>query len=296
MRTAVLFPGQGSQNGEMRAWAERLVPELVDAAREATGTDVFERAGESTRYVQPALYCAALAGWRALRQADALPADDADLALAGHSLGELAALAAAGAVDPEDGLRLVVVRGALMADAARGVARGGMLAVLGPDARGFVQRHADRELALANDNGPEQVVVAGRDGALASFEQVATASGYRVRRLPLEFAAHSPLMDEVAHRFARELRRFRFRRPDLAVWSCSTAAPFDDVPRRLAEGIARPVLWRDLLHRLYGEGARTFLETGPGRVLTKLARTTLDGIEAQSVTSARVAPIQLEPV
>jgi malonyl CoA-acyl carrier protein transacylase len=90
------------------------------------------------------------------------------------------------------------------------------------------------------------------------------------------------------------LRRFRFRTPDLAVWSCSTAAPFDDVPRRLAEGVARPVLWRDLLRTLHGQGARTFLETGPGRVLAKLARTTLDGITAQSVASARLAPVPLE--
>jgi malonyl CoA-acyl carrier protein transacylase len=181
-----------------------------------------------------------------------------------------------------------------MADAARGAARGGMLALLGPGAREFVQRHADQAVTLANDNGPEQVVVAGRDDALAHFELVAVAAGYRVRRLPLEFAAHSPFMADVARRFARELRRYRFRPPAVAVWSCSTAAPFDDIPRRLAEGVARPVLWRELLHRLHGEGARTFLETGPGRVLTKLARTTLDGIEASSVASARARGVPLE--
>ena len=119
----MLFPGQGSQAAGMREQVERWRPDLVLLARAAVGDDPFERADEGTRFAQPAIFCAALAGWRRLR-------DDFEPELmAGHSLGEISALVAAGAMDAEDGLNLVAARGSLMQEAAEAAGGGGMLAV-----------------------------------------------------------------------------------------------------------------------------------------------------------------------
>ncbi|MDP8943216.1 MAG: acyltransferase domain-containing protein, partial [Actinomycetota bacterium] len=150
--TALLFPGQGSQTPDMRAEAERHRPELLEQVIEAVGEDPFEHVDAGTRYLQPALYCAALASWSRLGE------PSADF-LAGHSLGELAALVAAGSLDPADGARLVALRGRLMDEAGeRAEHPGGMLAVIGsgelsPDE--LAQRHG---LSVANDNAPGQLV------------------------------------------------------------------------------------------------------------------------------------------
>jgi malonyl CoA-acyl carrier protein transacylase len=105
--TAILFPGQGSQTTDMRAAVQRTRPELLELVTDAVGEDPFPRAGEGTNFAQPAIFTASLAGWAALEW----PAGDY---MAGHSLGELAALVAAGALSEEDGLRLVALRGRLM--------------------------------------------------------------------------------------------------------------------------------------------------------------------------------------
>src|SRR3954469_240455 len=111
-RTAVLFRGQGSQEQGMRDLVADTVPDVLDHCLELVGDDPFERVDESTRFAQPAIFCASVAGWRR----SGLDAVDV-AAMAGHSLGEFAALVAAGAIDAFDALRLVVARGRLMADA-----------------------------------------------------------------------------------------------------------------------------------------------------------------------------------
>src|SRR5687767_12295384 len=107
-RTALLFPGQGSQTEEMREQVERQRPDLLELAQAEVGADLFERAGEGTRWAQPAIFCAALAGYELLR--DRVEPD----LMAGHSLGEIAALTAADALTADAGLRLVAARGRLM--------------------------------------------------------------------------------------------------------------------------------------------------------------------------------------
>src|SRR3954454_15097417 len=109
MATAALFPGQGSLTPDSEEYARRMWPELVELACDLAGDNPFERAAESTAYAQPAIYVTSLAGWVERKM------DAAEIAgMAGHSLGELSALAAAGALDPIEGLRLVVLRGQLM--------------------------------------------------------------------------------------------------------------------------------------------------------------------------------------
>ena len=126
MPIALLFPGQGSQTADMRDLVSEALPDLVQRASQEVGEDPFERVGDGTRFAQPALYCASIALWtRAGRPG-------ADF-VAGHSLGEVAALVAAGSLDPADGLRLAARRGSIMQRAAEASAPGGMLAVLGDD-------------------------------------------------------------------------------------------------------------------------------------------------------------------
>src|SRR5688500_11081445 len=118
MPTAVLFPGQGSHEPRMRDLVAATAPDLLERAVTLVGEDPFERAADDTRFAQPAIFCASIAGWRCFVIETAL--------VAGRSLGELAALVAADAVDVDDALELVVLRGRLMSDAPPG----GMLAVL----------------------------------------------------------------------------------------------------------------------------------------------------------------------
>lgn len=263
--TAVLFPGQGSQQPGMREPAQAVLPELVELADELCGDDPFALADEGTRFQQPALYCAALAAWESLRELK-------PVALAGHSLGEITALAAAGAIAPGDGLRLVATRGRLMEQAAE-VTDGGMLAVRGGRAE-IEPLVRGTGIALANDNSPRQVVLAGATADLDALD------GVRGKRLPVAGAFHSSLMEPAVAGFRAELERTTFFEPQIPVMSCVTGRPFTDVAVELEAALTSPVRWVDVLDALHERGVRRFVETGPGAVLTGLVRKTLDDSEA----------------
>jgi [acyl-carrier-protein] S-malonyltransferase len=273
---AILFPGQGSQAAGMREQVERWRPDLILLARAAVGADPFERADEGTRFAQPAIFCAALAGWRRLR-------DDFEPELmAGHSLGEITALVAAGAMDAEDGLNLVAARGSLMQDAADSAGGGGMLAVRASDREELADAIADTGVTLANDNSPEQVVLSGPDDALERAERELRDRGVRAKRLPVAGAFHSPAMESAVPDFRERLGEIELRAPSVPVLSCVTAEPFDDVRERLAQALTRPVRWLDVMRELHARGATRFVETGPGKVLTGLVRRSLDGVDADA--------------
>jgi [acyl-carrier-protein] S-malonyltransferase len=273
---AILFPGQGSQAAGMREQVERWRPDLILLARAAVGADPFERADEGTRFAQPAIFCAALAGWRRLR-------DDFEPELmAGHSLGEITALVAAGAMDAEDGLNLVAARGSLMQDAADSAGGGGMLAVRASDREELVDAIADTGVTLANDNSPEQVVLSGPDDALEHAERELRDRGVRAKRLPVAGAFHSPAMESAVPDYRERLGEIELRAPSVPVLSCVTAEPFDDVRERLAQALTRPVRWLDVMRELHARGATRFVETGPGKVLTGLVRRSLDGVDADA--------------
>jgi malonyl CoA-acyl carrier protein transacylase len=275
--TALLFPGQGSQSADMRERVERHRPDLLALAIEEVGNDPFERVDEGTGYAQPAIYCASLAGWTELGE------PEVDW-LAGHSLGELGALVAAGSITAEDGLRLVALRGRAMQRGAEAQPGGGMLAIRAPVERAAAV--AERTgLTLANDNAPEQVVLTGPAEALDRAVELAAEEGLMAKRLSVAGAFHHPAMEEAARELAAALDEVEISPPRTPVVSGVTAEPFDDVRRRLAESVVRPVRWREALLALHGRGVRRFVEVGPGKVLTGLVRRTLTGVDAHTVTS-----------
>jgi [acyl-carrier-protein] S-malonyltransferase len=275
---AVLFPGQGSQTDGMRELVERLRPDLLELAAQTVGEDPFERVDDGTRFAQPAIFCAALAGWERL-SAELEPA-----LMAGHSLGEVTALTAAGALSDADGLKLIAARGRLMQEAG---GEGGMMAVR--SSASDVAETADRHgLAVANDNSPEQVVLSGPEPGLEAAAAELRERKVRAKRLPVRGAFHSPAMDPALPAFRSVLDEIDFAEPDVPVFSCVTAEPFDEPRERLAQALTRPVRWVEVLRGLHERGAERFVETGPGKVLTGLVRRSLDGVAAE-------APLELEP-
>jgi [acyl-carrier-protein] S-malonyltransferase len=274
--TAFLFPGQGSQTAEMRDEVAARRPDLLALAREVLGEDPFARVEDGTRYAQPAIYCASLVGWERLREAGVEA-----VAHAGHSLGEVAALVAAGALSAEDGLRLVATRGRLMQESGERSGDGSMLALLGSGAAERAHEVAEPAgLTVANDNAPNQVVLSGAVAAFGQAEELARGAGLRAVRLPVTGAFHSPFMAEALPDFQAALDAVALREPDLTVVSSITTEPFDDVRARLADALTRPVRWRETLLALHARGIERFVEAGPGKVLTGLVKRTVPGAEA----------------
>jgi [acyl-carrier-protein] S-malonyltransferase len=280
---ALLFPGQGSQTADMLELVQAQRPDLLELARSEVSDDLFERAADGTRWAQPAIFCAALAGYEVLKDRY-----DVDL-MAGHSLGEITALVAADAIDAPDGLRLVAARGRLMQEAAEQTGDGSMMAVRVRE-RAPVEEVAEQTgLSIANDNAPDQLVLSGALASLDEAEELLRERKVRAKRLPVAGAFHSPLMEPAVAPFRELVEQVEFREPRVPVLSCVTAAPFDDVPEQLVQAITNPVLWTGVMGTLRELGATTFVETGPGRVLTNLVRKSLDGVEAEAPLTMEAA-------
>jgi malonyl CoA-acyl carrier protein transacylase len=264
---AGLFPGQGSQTSDLRERVAASAPQLLQRCIELVGEDPFERVGESTRFAQPAIFCASVAGFEELRE------HVDPVAFAGHSLGELSALVAAEALDPATGLELAVLRGRLMAEAGDG--EEGMLALLGAEQDYPERLAAAHGVVLANDNAPGQVVLAGPTARLR--EASAQAREDRVRAILLDVAGafHSPSMARAVAPYSEALREADLRTPRVPVISGATAQPFADVRAELASAITSPVRWREVMATLASLGAETFIDFGPGTVLAKLVRRNL---------------------
>lgn len=284
-RTAVLFPGQGSQTPDMRDAVAARRPDLIELALDVVGDDPFARVDDGTRYAQPAIYCASVVAWERLAESG-LQAD----VVAGHSLGELAALVAAGVLSAEDGLRLVATRGRLMQESGERAGDGSMLALLGTGAAERAAQVAEPHgLTVANDNAPNQVVLSGSRGAFDEATVTAKGLGLRAVPLPVTGAFHSPFMAEAVPEFAAALAAVDFSAPSIEVVSSITTAPFDDVAARLADALTQPVRWRETLLALHAGGAARFVETGPGKVLTGLVRRTVSDVEAVTAEQLEAA-------
>jgi [acyl-carrier-protein] S-malonyltransferase len=258
----------------MRALVAAVRPDLLEAAIELVGEDPFARVDESTRFAQPAILCASLAGWTRLR--DHIDA----VALAGHSLGEFSALAAAGALSDLDALRLVVLRGDHMAASGEAAGGGTMLAVMGaspPQAEALAARHG---VYVANDNAPGQVVLSGAPDALDAAGREAKGDGLRAMPLGVAGAFHSPQMHGALEPFRAALSEVVFDTPQIPVISCATAAEFTDPAMELAEALVSPVRWRDTMATLDDRGVQAYVDAGPGRVLSKLTPRCIRGASA----------------
>jgi [acyl-carrier-protein] S-malonyltransferase len=271
---ALLFPGQGSQTPGMRDLVSERDPDLLERCLELVGEDPFARVTESTRFAQPAIFCASLTGLAAYEGPQ-------PRAAAGHSLGELAALVAAGVISREDGLELVVLRGRLMAEADD---RGSMLALVGGSDEDTEAIAGATGLTVANDNSPGQVVLSGIREDLEEAQRLAGERGVRAMALDVAGAFHSPLMAPAAAPFAEALDGVTLHEPRFPVYSCASAAPFTDVRAELAAALTSPVRWRETMIALHeGAGAERFVEVGPGNVLTKLARRIVKGVAVETI-------------
>lgn len=301
MQTAYLFPGQGAQAPGMARDLYDAFPEArerLDRANEVLGLDLtgvmFGEDAEAlrpTEVTQPALYAHSLAALAVLEARGERPD-----AVAGHSLGEYSALAAAGALSFEDGLRLVRLRGQLMAEA--GTDRvGTMAALLGAEdaqAEALCQS-VSTDVALvvaANYNSPGQIVVSGDVAAVqAAVERAAEFGAKKAVLLTVSGAFHSPLMQPAADRLAAALDEAEIRAPRCPVYLNVTArasAEPEEIRARLLEQLTAPVRWAQTLAAMQAAGIARFVEVGTGTVLSGLVKRTL-GREAETAQRGTVA-------
>ena len=306
---AVVFPGQGSQKPGMgKELYERRGPayEAFSAVAEATGVDVaalcFEGDEDTLRQTQNAqlaLYTCGVAAWAELRAELESRNLGFPKAMAGHSVGEYAALAAAGVISVEDGARLVRRRGEVMASAG-GHRKGAMAAVLGleRDALEKVCRRASdgRVVVIANDNSPGQLVISGDATEVARAGELATEAGAkRVIPLNVSGAFHSPLMEEPAAQMREALASvvFHVQPGQPEVYGNVTAAPVtvaQEWPRLLEDQLRMPVRWTETVQAMSEADITHFVEAGVGEVLCGLIRRTVK----DAVTAAVMDPASLE--
>lgn len=303
MKVALLCPGQASQYVGMGADLRRLSPRaaaLFASAERRLGlplAEVCERGPEerlmATEFAQPAVVATSLAAWTVLQEAFAAAGlAPAPAFAAGHSVGELAALAVAGALTADDALDLVATRARAMAAACARV-DGTMAAVIGldPDRLVAICEQASAEtgasVQVANLNAPDQTVISGERGAVARAGELARAAGAR-RVLPLKVGGpfHSVYMQPAIAPFGEHAERVAFRTPACPVVQNVTARPVTDpvaLRRNLVAQLAAPVRWVETLQFLAAAGCDRFLEVGPGQVLSGLVRRTLPGATTLNV-------------
>lgn len=295
MTVALLFSPQGSQAvgmGRALAVASAEARAVFSEADATLGWPVSTLCWEGpeaelnlTRQTQPCLVATELACLAALRAAapHLQPAF-----VAGHSVGEYAALVAAGVLSAPDALRLVARRGELMAETSGG----GMLAIIGLSRQVVAETVAGvgppEAIVVANDNAPGQVVVSGTNEALAAATEALSAAGAR-RVIPLRVsgAFHSPAMANVADRLRAAFDGVAWRDPQIPVVSNVTAEPLTEagaVRRLLARQVSSPVEWVASVQRMRDAGVDTFIECGPGSALTGMVRRIAPGARLANVS------------
>jgi [acyl-carrier-protein] S-malonyltransferase len=299
MSTAFMFPGQGSQavgmgEGLAKAYASAaaVFAEVDEALGQPLSALMWQGPEDQltlTENAQPALMAVSLAALAALREEKGIALENRVAFVAGHSLGEYSALAAAGSLSLADTARLLKIRGRAM-QAAVPVGQGAMAALLGAElaqAQALAEAASQGEVcAAANDNAPGQVVISG---ARAAIERaIALAPKFGARRavlLPVSAPFHCALMQPAALAMQKALSEVTIAAPSVPLVANVLASAISDpeaIRARLIEQVTGMVRWRESMLYLRDQGVDTLYEVGAGRVLTGLARR-FDGFEARSI-------------
>ncbi len=289
-----LFTGQGSQTPGMGKDIAESFPsasKIYDIASEILERDMraicFESSAEElsrTINAQPAIMINSLASVTA-----AMEKGFAFQGVAGHSLGEYAALAISGTVSPEDAFRLIKARAEAMEEAAR-QSKGAMAAVmkLAPEKIEEICSQAENYVTAVNYNSPQQTVIAGTPEGIE--EVTAKFAELKARVVPLAVAGafHSKLMQSAADKFYEAAKTINFKSPEVKYYSNVTGGEltdFSDMPSLLAKHIVSPVRFTSELAAMQADGAELFVEFGPGKTLTGLVKKTLKGVTAVNIDS-----------
>ncbi|MUV14224.1 ACP S-malonyltransferase [Noviluteimonas gilva] len=293
---AFVFPGQGSQSVGMLAElaaGDAHVRAAFDEASEGAGADLWSLSQQGpedqlnkTEFTQPALLAAGVAAWRAwLARGGAQPA-----LFAGHSLGEYAALVAAGALSLHDGAKLVRLRGQLMQDAAP-AGTGAMAAVLGAEDALVLEvckeASGDDIVVPANFNSPGQIVIGGHAGAVDRALELLAARGVRKAvKLAVSVPSHTPLMREAANRLSEAMNALAWSAPDRPVVQNVDAEVHEGV-QSIRDALVRqlylPVQWTGCVQALTARGTTRIAECGPGKVLTGLVKRIDKSLDARAI-------------
>lgn len=299
MTVAVIFPGQGTQEPGMGApWRDQPAWAVVERAEAALGEPLGELLTDApaerlarTREAQLAVLLTSLLAWEAVR-----PVVDAPVAFAGHSLGQVTALIAAGVLDVEDGVRFAARR-AELTQAAADAHPGRMAALLGATLEQAEDACSAAPDAcwVANDNAPGQVVVAGTpDGVEAVTVRAKELGVKRAMALNVGGAFHTPLMNTARTTLADEvLPDLRLQAPSAPVVSNHDGAGYDDADgwrERLSQHVTVPVRWRPSQETIAGLGATTCLEVGYGSMLAALAKRTIPDVVVRGVATPADLP------
>ncbi len=294
-RTALLFPGQGSQRPGMGVELAKRSPaasEIFRRASEFLGWNVLETCERGSMELltrgdvaQPAIVAVEMAYYHHLAEETDVRPDF----MAGHSLGEVAALGCAGVFDLETALHVAQVRGAFMREAALQTP-GTMCAVLGlplEEVAGACAKH-DRpgsRVVVSNENAPDQLVISGHRDAVEAVCRPLSSSNAKIRPLEVEGAFHSPLMAKAAEGFGKALAGIKMREPAVPVLSPVTTRPHTGaaIPFLLQRQVVETVRWRGCFEFLVRARVKLFLECGPGNVLTRLAKRMGPGTDAFSL-------------
>lgn len=288
-KIAFVFSGQGDQySGMGRELAEQYpvaaaVYEMCDRLRPGTSVQCFEGTEEElkeTKNTQPCLFAFELAAAAVLREKGCMPD-----AVAGFSLGEVAAAAAAGIFDPETGFRLVCRRGELMqAEAEKhDTAMAAVVKLTAEQVQEICGRFPD--VYAVNFNAPGQVSVSGLSAQMKEFSAEVKAAGGRAIPLKVKGAFHSPFMADAASAFAGELAKAERNTMAIPLYSNKTAERYtEDTVGLLSEQICSPVQWEQLICNMIADGIDTFIEIGPGKTLTNMIKRISPEVTAATVT------------
>lgn len=293
-KTAFLFSGQGAQTvGMMKDIADasedaRLVFETADRVLGRSISKLcFDGSQEElnlTHNTQPCMLAAELAALAALNEKGIKP----DV-VAGFSLGEYAALVAAGVITLEDAFRIIQIRADAMQNACP-VGKGAMAAITKQDAA-TVQTLCDEAegyVVPVNYNCPGQIVVSGEAEAVDQVCALAKSRKIRAIKLSVSVPSHCALMAPAAEKLAETFKTVDFQIPVLPCYSDVDAQPYTqdtDVASQLCKQVQSPVLWEQVMRNMYADGVRAFVEIGPGSTLTSFVKKTLENVEMFSVNS-----------